>query len=239
MKGDSFDPATACNRKLIGARYYLTGIESELGPLDTSDGAEYRSPRDRVGHGTHTASTAVGSVAPNASYFGLGRGAARGGAPRARLAVYKVCWYKDLTGGPVQRRRHPGRVRRRAVRRRARGVGVPGLVPAADAAVRDEHRDRGVPRDAARRRDGVLGRERRAGRVDGAERVAVGAHRRRQHHRQEVPDGDHAWEQRLHRGRELPCERHEEAPGGEQQRLHRWVISLLPSSVSLCLYNSI
>ncbi|KAG2543340.1 hypothetical protein PVAP13_9NG740700 [Panicum virgatum] len=83
---------------LIGARYYLTGIESELGPLDTSDGAEYRSPRDRVGHGTHTASTAVGGVAPNASYFGLGRGAARGGAPRARLAVYKVCWYKDLTG---------------------------------------------------------------------------------------------------------------------------------------------
>ncbi|XP_039779893.1 subtilisin-like protease SBT3.18 isoform X4 [Panicum virgatum] len=98
VKGDSFDPATACNRKLIGARYYLAGIESELGPLDTSGGAEYRSPRDRVGHGTHTASTAVGSVAPNASYFGLGRGAARGGAPRARLAVYKVCWYKDLTG---------------------------------------------------------------------------------------------------------------------------------------------
>lgn len=96
--GDEFDPATACNRKLIGARYYLAGFERELGPLNTSGGSEYRSPRDRVGHGTHTASTAVGSVAPNASYFGLGRGAARGGAPRARLAVYKVCWYRDLTG---------------------------------------------------------------------------------------------------------------------------------------------
>ncbi|XP_008647207.1 subtilisin-like protease SBT3.18 isoform X3 [Zea mays] len=97
--GDEFDPAAACNRKLIGARYYLAGFESELGPLNTSDGSEYRSPRDRVGHGTHTASTAVGSVAPNASYFGgLGGGAARGGAPRARLAVYKVCWYRDLTG---------------------------------------------------------------------------------------------------------------------------------------------
>ncbi|RLN39479.1 subtilisin-like protease SBT3.5 [Panicum miliaceum] len=64
VKGDSFDPATACNRKLIGARYYLAGIESELGPLNTSDGAEYRSPRDRVGHGTHTASTAVGAWRP-------------------------------------------------------------------------------------------------------------------------------------------------------------------------------
>ena len=102
--------------------------------------------------------------------------------------------------GPVQRRRHPGRVRRRAVRRRARGVGVPGVAAAAHAAAVDEHRDRGVPRDAARRRGRVLGRERRAGRFHGAERVAVGAHRRRQHHRQEVPDGDHAREQRLHRG---------------------------------------
>ncbi|KAK3150532.1 hypothetical protein QOZ80_3AG0234350 [Eleusine coracana subsp. coracana] len=97
--GDQFDPATACNRKLIGARYYLAGFEHELGPLNTRGGAEYRSPRDRVGHGTHTASTAVGAVSPNASYFGgLACGFARGGAPRARLAVYKVCWFKDLTG---------------------------------------------------------------------------------------------------------------------------------------------
>ncbi|XP_062213838.1 subtilisin-like protease SBT3.18 [Phragmites australis] len=96
--GDQFDPATACNRKLIGARYYLAGFEHELGPLNTSGGSEYRSPRDRVGHGTHTASTAVGAVAPNASYFGLSRGVARGGAPRARLAVYKVCWFRDLSG---------------------------------------------------------------------------------------------------------------------------------------------
>nr|ACR36047.1 unknown [Zea mays] len=115
--------------------------------------------------------------------------------------------------GPVQRRRHPGRVRRRAVRRRARGVGVPRVAPAAHAAAVHEHRDRGVPRHAARRRGGFLGRERRAGRFHGAERLALGAHRRRQQHRQEVPDGDHAREQCLHRGRELPCESHEEWSG--------------------------
>lgn len=98
VKGDKFEPKKACSRKLVGARYYLNGFEREFGPLDTSGDGEYRSPRDRIGHGTHTASTAAGSTAANASYFGLGLGAARGGAPRARLAVYKVCWFKDFDG---------------------------------------------------------------------------------------------------------------------------------------------
>lgn len=98
MSGQSFNPSTACNRKLIGARYYLTGLEQQLGPLDTASDAEYRSPRDRLGHGTHTASTAIGSIVHNANFFGLGLGTARGGAPRARLAVYKVCWNKTGDG---------------------------------------------------------------------------------------------------------------------------------------------
>ncbi|EEE58352.1 hypothetical protein OsJ_09479 [Oryza sativa Japonica Group] len=51
------------------------------------------------GTARHTASTAVGAVSPDASYVGgLGRGLARRGAPWSRLAVYKVCWFKDLTG---------------------------------------------------------------------------------------------------------------------------------------------
>ncbi|XP_031385869.1 subtilisin-like protease SBT3.18 isoform X2 [Punica granatum] len=95
-EGEDFNPATACNRKLIGARYYLTGIEQQLGPL-TAD-SEYRSPRDRVGHGTHTASTAVGSIVRNANFHGIGQGTARGGGPRARLAVYKVCWNQKGVG---------------------------------------------------------------------------------------------------------------------------------------------
>ncbi|KAG9452027.1 hypothetical protein H6P81_004931 [Aristolochia fimbriata] len=96
VKGESFDPVTACNRKLIGARYYVKGFETKYGPLNTSATPEFRSPRDRLGHGTHTASTAAGSVAYGASFLGgLGRGAARGGAPMARLAVYKVCWSRD------------------------------------------------------------------------------------------------------------------------------------------------
>ncbi|KAM0038649.1 putative tripeptidyl-peptidase II [Helianthus debilis subsp. tardiflorus] len=92
VSGQNFNPKTACNLKLVGARYYLKGYELEHGPLNTSETSEYRSPRDANGHGTHTASTAVGSTVKTASFFGFGQGMARGGAPRARLAVYKVCW---------------------------------------------------------------------------------------------------------------------------------------------------
>ncbi|KAF8398598.1 hypothetical protein HHK36_017529 [Tetracentron sinense] len=98
VEGQNFEPKTACNRKLIGARFYLQGFEQEFGPLNTSGNPEYRSPRDFLGHGTHTASTAIGSIVKNASFFGFGQGTARGGAPRARLAVYKTCWSKDLDG---------------------------------------------------------------------------------------------------------------------------------------------
>ncbi|XP_064954997.1 subtilisin-like protease SBT3.5 [Musa acuminata AAA Group] len=75
-----------CNRKIIGARWYAGGVDPSL-----IEGG-YQSPRDSEGHGTHTASTAAGSLVSDASFHGLGAGTARGGAPRARLAIYKVCW---------------------------------------------------------------------------------------------------------------------------------------------------
>lgn len=99
MEGPDFKKSS-CNKKLIGARYYSSqpgsaSSSSAAGAVTATGG----SPRDAVGHGTHTASTAVGAVSPDASYVGgLGRGVARGGAPWSRLAVYKVCWFKDLTG---------------------------------------------------------------------------------------------------------------------------------------------
>ena len=75
-----------CSRKIIGARFYSAGVAEEELKID------YLSPRDANGHGTHTASTAAGSVVEAASFHGLGAGAARGGAPRARIAVYKAVW---------------------------------------------------------------------------------------------------------------------------------------------------
>jgi len=80
---------TNCSRKIIGARYYAAGLDKANLKLN------YMSARDMNGHGTHTASTAAGSVVEGVSLHGLGEGVARGGAPRARLAVYKVGWEEE------------------------------------------------------------------------------------------------------------------------------------------------
>ncbi|KAF6160425.1 hypothetical protein GIB67_019194 [Kingdonia uniflora] len=75
-----------CNNKVMGARFY----DSENIYDKTWD---IKSPRDSEGHGSHTASTAAGQVVEGASYYGQAEGIVRGGVPKARIAVYRVCWY--------------------------------------------------------------------------------------------------------------------------------------------------
>ncbi|KAM3249235.1 subtilisin-like protease SBT3.3 [Capsicum annuum] len=48
------------------------------------------SPLDDIGHGTHVAYTAAGSYVNNVKYYGLNMGTVHGGAPLARLAIYKA-----------------------------------------------------------------------------------------------------------------------------------------------------
>jgi len=75
----------------VGARYYLRGYESQYGPLDEKE--DYKSARDKDGHGTHTASIVAGRAVAHASALGgYAKGTAIGGAPLARLAIYKACW---------------------------------------------------------------------------------------------------------------------------------------------------
>ncbi|GMP53249.1 hypothetical protein CsSME_00018766 [Camellia sinensis var. sinensis] len=82
------DPGFHCNRKLIGARYFNKGYAAAAGPLSPS----LNSPRDKEGHGSHTLSTAGGNFVAGANVFGYGKGTAKGGSPKARVAAYKVCW---------------------------------------------------------------------------------------------------------------------------------------------------
>ncbi|KAL1328639.1 hypothetical protein HN51_038457 [Arachis hypogaea] len=87
-----------CNKKIIGARWFLKGISHHAKKLILgNESSEYLSARDAIGHGTHTASTAAGYFVENANYRGLASGIARGGAPLAHLAIYKACW--DISVG--------------------------------------------------------------------------------------------------------------------------------------------
>ncbi|KAL1313865.1 hypothetical protein HN51_040633 [Arachis hypogaea] len=75
---------TACNNKVIGAKYFNLDPVSQM--------PDNISPADDQGHGTHTSSTAAGVAVEDASLYGIGKGTARGGVPSARIAMYKVCW---------------------------------------------------------------------------------------------------------------------------------------------------
>jgi hypothetical protein len=91
--------ASHCNRKLVGARYYNAGFGGPEG-IRQQLPYEILSARDVDGHGSHTASTAAGNAdveakAPNGDLLGV----ISGMAPRARIAVYKVCWGIAPDGG--------------------------------------------------------------------------------------------------------------------------------------------
>lgn len=96
-QGGANFPPSLCNRKLIGARFYPHGHRAGAGAGE----AEYNSARDAHGHGTHTSSTAAGAAVPGASVLGNAAGEARGVAPGAHVAVYKVCWYEGCYSSDI------------------------------------------------------------------------------------------------------------------------------------------
>ncbi|KAL6349111.1 hypothetical protein AAG906_033767 [Vitis piasezkii] len=79
---------TACNNKLIGARNFDSLTPKQL-------------PIDVEGHGTHTASTAAGNYVKHANMYGNAKGTAAGIAPRAHVAVYKVCGLLGCGGSDI------------------------------------------------------------------------------------------------------------------------------------------
>ncbi|HET6628259.1 MAG TPA: S8 family serine peptidase [Woeseiaceae bacterium] len=79
-----------CNNKVIGARWFVDGFSIGSSGILTT---EFLSARDSDGHGSHTAGIAAGNEGVLNGINGL---PVSGMAPRARIAVYKVCW--DIPG---------------------------------------------------------------------------------------------------------------------------------------------
>lgn len=84
-------PASSCNQKLIGARYFNAGWGGNAG-VAAQLPWEFLSARDFGGHGTHTASTAGGNAGVAATGLTAAFGTISGIAPRARIAAYKALW---------------------------------------------------------------------------------------------------------------------------------------------------
>ncbi|GAB3142593.1 hypothetical protein GCM10027290_17420 [Micromonospora sonneratiae] len=96
--GEEF-AATACNEKVISARYFGDAWLRAVPPAQRKD---YVSPRDAQGHGTHTAGTAAGNTAVPVTERGVDFGEISGVAPGAKVAVYKALWQgttDNTTGG--------------------------------------------------------------------------------------------------------------------------------------------
>lgn len=83
-----------CNGKIVGARYFNSAWGGDAG-IDANLPWEFNSPRDFNGHGTHVASTSAGNSRTSITGQAAVLGRISGMAPRARIAVYKVCWQTD------------------------------------------------------------------------------------------------------------------------------------------------
>ncbi|XP_018468857.1 subtilisin-like protease SBT3.6 isoform X2 [Raphanus sativus] len=94
QSGEMFN-SSHCNKKLIGAKYFINGFLEENKSFNSTESLDFISPRDLNGHGTHVSTIAAGSYVHDISYKGLAGGTVRGGAPNARIAMYKGCWYLD------------------------------------------------------------------------------------------------------------------------------------------------
>jgi hypothetical protein len=91
--------ASDCNNKLLGIRSYI----GSTGTI-AIDAGDFLSGRDGTsgsggGHGSHTLSTAGGNAGVPVTISGVDLGSLSGIAPRARLAMYKVCYRTTPTTG--------------------------------------------------------------------------------------------------------------------------------------------
>ncbi|CAI5498078.1 unnamed protein product [Closterium sp. Naga37s-1] len=87
----------ACNKKVIGARFYNAGISQAGVAIDYA--TDFKSPRDGNGHGSWCSGAAAGNNGVNVKMGPSSFGIASGMAPRARIAMYKTMWRLAGTDG--------------------------------------------------------------------------------------------------------------------------------------------
>ncbi len=85
-RSESWSPSL-CTTKIIAARYFVNGFGRDHVAV-----ADYVSPRDGSGHGSHTAGSAAGNSGVDVTIDGQDFGLVAGAAPAAALAIYKACW---------------------------------------------------------------------------------------------------------------------------------------------------
>ncbi|KAG0462652.1 hypothetical protein HPP92_021128 [Vanilla planifolia] len=88
-KGNCTTPGSGfvCNDKIISGKAF--------------SGGTHPSPVDTDGHGTHVASIAAGRQVNGASVLGTAKGVSSGMAPKAHLAIYKVCFVKGCADADI------------------------------------------------------------------------------------------------------------------------------------------
>ncbi|PSS09738.1 Subtilisin-like protease [Actinidia chinensis var. chinensis] len=91
-KGKCEFNVSTCNKR-IGARSFNLAAKAK--------GVKSEPPLDDDGHGTHTASIAAGVFVKNVDALGNARGTAVGMAPKAYLAIYKVCFGPDCPDSDI------------------------------------------------------------------------------------------------------------------------------------------
>ena len=89
------DAPFTCNNKLIGARDMRFLYEEFIGS------ETYATARDYDGHGSHTASTAIGNPDVEASIFGRDFDEVSGIAPDAHVVAYSACGNQGCFGGDL------------------------------------------------------------------------------------------------------------------------------------------
>ena len=92
-----YDAPFSCNNKLLAARCYVSSFSDNPNIVCGGDGARlpegsFLSAREENFGATTVAAVAAGNYGVEAIIDGEPQGIISGVAPRARLAVYKVCW---------------------------------------------------------------------------------------------------------------------------------------------------